>query len=81
MAFRTSSDAQPLDEGKFIKEATPIANKLNWDASKIQYLAYLLNNQVKSKKYDTLSICPVQQFRLTINYLGRTDSITFASTQ
>lgn len=48
--LQKSKWSNKLDEGKFIKEATPIANKLNWDASKIQYLAYLLNNQVKSKK-------------------------------
>ena len=36
----------------FIKDATPIANKLKWDASKVQYLASLIDNQVKKKRYD-----------------------------
>ena len=36
----------------FIKDATPIANKLKWDASKVQYLASLIDNQVEKKRYD-----------------------------
>ena len=36
----------------FIKDATPIANKLGLENSNIEYLAYLIENQVKHRNYD-----------------------------
>lgn len=36
----------------FIKEATPIANKLGLSSSNVEYLAYLIENQVKHHNYD-----------------------------
>ena len=38
----------------FIKDANPVANKLKWDSSKVEYLAYLIENQVKQKNYDEM---------------------------
>lgn len=36
----------------FIKEATPIANKLGLNNDNVEYLAYLIENQVKHRNYD-----------------------------
>lgn len=41
-----------FDKADFMKKATPIANKLKWDESKIEYLANLIDIQVKHKNYD-----------------------------
>lgn len=36
----------------FIKDATPVMNKLKWDNSKMEYLSQLIENQVNSKNFD-----------------------------
>ena len=36
----------------FVKDATPIANKLKWDSEKIDILAQIISDQVKRKNYD-----------------------------
>lgn len=36
----------------FIKDVTPIANKLSLNSNNVQYLAYLIDNQVKNHNYD-----------------------------
>lgn len=36
----------------FIKDATPIAKKLGLENSNIEYLAYLIENQIKHRNYD-----------------------------
>lgn len=41
-----------FDKDGFIKKATPIANKLKWDEDKVEYLAHLIDSQVKRKNYD-----------------------------
>ena len=39
-------------ESAFVKEATTIANKLNWDSEKVGILAQIVGNQVQRKNYD-----------------------------
>lgn len=39
-------------DAAFVKDATPIANKLKWDSGKIDILAQIISNQVKRKNYD-----------------------------
>ena len=39
-------------ETAFVKDATPIANKLKWDSDKIDILTQIISNQVKRKNYD-----------------------------
>ena len=36
----------------FVKDATPIANKLKWDSEKIDILSQIISNQVKRINYD-----------------------------
>ena len=38
----------------FTKDAKLVASKLKWDSSKVDYLAYLIENQVKQKNYDEM---------------------------
>ena len=53
-----------FSEKLFIKDATPISNRLKWDSQKIEYLAYLIKSQVDKKNYseDTL----IQNYRKTL---------------
>lgn len=46
-----------FNKNLFIKDATPIANKLKWDSKKVEYLAYLIKSQVDKRNYneDTLT--------------------------
>lgn len=41
-----------FNEKLFIKDATPIANKLKWDTKKVEYLVYLIKSQVDKQNYD-----------------------------
>ena len=43
---------QTFQREMFVREATPIANRLKWDTKKIEYLVHLIECQVDRKDYD-----------------------------
>lgn len=54
-----------FNESLFIKDATPIANKLKWDSNKIGYLAYLIKSQVDKQNYSEDSL--TENYRNALN--------------
>lgn len=52
----------------FVKDATPIANKLKWDSEKIDILAQIISNQVKRKNYDEGAL--IKSFQKALSQFG-----------
>ena len=52
----------------FVKDATPIANKLKWDSEKIDILAQIISDQVKRKNYDEGAL--IKSFQKALSQFG-----------
>ena len=52
----------------FVKDATPIANKLKWDSEKIDILAQIISDQVRRKNYDEGAL--IKSFQKALSQFG-----------